>query len=76
MIRDPSDGTVKEMPVDQPAQKSAAATQKPNDTSDLIASTTSGLPFGSTKPEHIERLERSRAKLKRYHETGVWDDET
>lgn len=67
-IRDPSDGTVKENPELNPIEHGIRRGQE------ILDNAFSGLPFGSTKPENLERLERSRAKLKRYHETGVWDD--
>ena len=52
MIRDPSDGSVRDVP---------------NSVSDKTNSV-SGLPAGSTKPEQIERLNKSRAWLKDYHQ--------
>jgi hypothetical protein len=68
MIRDPSDGSVREkIHVDETTGKSAAANQKANAGNDLGMST-SGLPFGSTKPESLERLNKSREWLKNYHE--------
>lgn len=73
MIRDPSDGSVRE--------KSAPAIQAPQHaerlpSSDaagvgadtLISPTTSGLQTGSEKPENLARLEKSRAWLKEYRE--------
>lgn len=52
MIRDPSDGSVRE-------------SSKPNSVSGLTNSV-SGLPDSSTKPENIARLEKSRAWLAQY----------
>jgi hypothetical protein len=59
MIRDPSDGTIKEI------------TPEANDINSLPAKTrseeiTSGLPTASTKPKDLARLEKSREWLKRY----------
>jgi hypothetical protein len=70
MIRDPSDGSVREnlgsTTVDKTANKIAAANQKPNDTSNLLRSTTSGLQTGSSKPENLARLEKAREWMKNY----------
>jgi len=60
VIRDPSDGSVKEI------------TPQANDINEVKVKTpsegiTSGLPFGSTKPENIARLQRSREWLADYH---------
>jgi hypothetical protein len=55
MIRDPSDGSVREKPV------VGIPVTKPD-----IAMPTSGLRAGSTKPENIERLEKSREWLRDY----------
>jgi hypothetical protein len=61
MIRDPSDGSVKEPQkpeVGIPATKSEAGP--------ILDTTTSGLPTGSSKPENIARLEKSREWLRDY----------
>jgi hypothetical protein len=74
MIRDPSDGSVKE------PQKPAPALQAPQNTAErmpnsdaalagagpILDTTTSGLPTGSSKPENIARLEKSREWLENY----------
>jgi hypothetical protein len=73
MIRDPSDGSVRA------PQKPAPAIQAPQHAERLPSSdaagvragpildtTTSGLPTGSSKPENIARLEKSREWLKQY----------
>lgn len=62
MIRDPSDGSVKEI------------TKEANDINRLPAKTVSegiipsGLPTASTRPQMIAKLEKSREWLKTYHE--------
>lgn len=59
MIRDPSDGSVKEITPDANEINTVPAKKLPE-------GITSGLPFGSTKPENIARLERSREWLRKY----------
>jgi hypothetical protein len=73
MIRDPSDGSVREP---QKSAPSFAASQHAEtlpkrepagggaDT--VLETTTSGLPLASSKPENIARLEKSREWLKEY----------
>jgi hypothetical protein len=58
MIRDPSDGSVREHRQEP---------LKSNDVSPKKASFDTGLPTGSQKPKNIARLEASRAWLKDYH---------
>jgi hypothetical protein len=63
MIRDPSDGSVREK------QKVSDTHLKPKtvvETNGLIDAGTSGLPLASTRPENIAKLERSREWLKNY----------
>jgi hypothetical protein len=74
LIRDPSDGSVRE------PQKPAPALQAPQNTAErmpnsdaalagagpILDPTTSGLPTGSSKPENIARLERARQWLENY----------
>lgn len=60
MIRDPSDGSVKEI---TPYANEINAVS-PKTLSKEIAS---GLPTGSTKPEQIARLEESRRWVRDYH---------
>ncbi len=63
MIRDPSDGSLRDVTIDeaneinQLAAKYAAHVTAP-----------SGLPTPSTRPQMQEKLEKSRAWLKDYHE--------
>jgi len=58
MIRDPSDGSVREAP--KPERKQALGfAEKP-------AGEFSGLPTGSAKASQKERLERSREWLQQY----------
>ncbi len=64
MIRDPSDGSVKEKPTGGEGEKMPPISQKPP--------VESGLPFGSTKPENIAKLERSRRQLENYRKTGLF----
>lgn len=63
MIRDPSDGSVKEI---NPAPNEI----KPLATETLSKGIISGLPFGSTKPDKIARLEKSREWLREYRNKG------
>jgi hypothetical protein len=67
MIRDPSDGSVK------PAADARAAgiERRTAGVSPVIDSTTSGLQTGSTKPENIAKLEKSREWLKQYRENPL-----
>ena len=74
MIRDPSDGSVRE------PQKPAPAPSAPHNSGErlpssdaasvgagpVIEATTSGLQTGSTKPENLARLEKSREWLRDY----------
>jgi len=61
MIRDPSDGSVREH---QPKslEKKANGEEKP-----VLSTGISGLRETSTKPENLARLERSRQWLKAYY---------
>ena len=64
MIRDPSDGSVRE-PVEhqaKPLEKQVHVDGKP-----VLDTITSGLQTGSTKPENLARLQRSREWLADYH---------
>jgi len=71
MIRDPSDGSVREPQKSAPAiQASQHAERLPSsDAAGVGAGTvmTSGLPDGSAKPKDIVRLQHSREWLKEYH---------
>lgn len=58
MIRDPSDGSVRHQP--KPLETKPYGVEKP------LAIITSGLPAESTKPDRIERLNKSREWLKEY----------
>jgi len=63
MIRDPSDGSVRDVTapqaneINQLTAKTATSVTAP-----------SGLPTASTKPQMIAKLEKSREWLKSYHE--------
>lgn len=59
MIRDPSDGSVREPEAHPGGAQVDLAPAKPV--------MTSGLPTGSQKPKNIARLEASREWLKDYH---------
>lgn len=72
MIRDPSDGSVKE--ADTACQKSVIEARLQTNPEGLLP--VSGLPLASTKPEHVERLERSRKQLEHFRKTGEWNDAT
>lgn len=75
MIRDPSDGSVREKPKSAPDREMSQNTAERLPSSDAASSgagpildaTTSGLQTGSQKPENIARLEKSREWLKDYH---------
>lgn len=56
MIRDPSDGSVKDL-----AQAIAAGIDRP-----VIETGTSGLPLESRRPAYQEKMERSREWLRKY----------
>jgi hypothetical protein len=77
MIRDPSDGSVR-------PQKPAPDFKAPQNTAErdpsvmpdwagagpVIDPTTSGLQTGSSKPENLARLEKSREWLKQYRDAA------
>jgi hypothetical protein len=58
MIRDPSDGSVRETP------KADMQIHRPKTE---VGIPVSGLPPASTKPQMIAKLEKSREWLKNYH---------
>jgi len=58
MIRDPSDGSVKDLPAKSVREQAGTAPSR--------LGSASGLPFASTKPEQQARLEKSREWLKQY----------
>jgi hypothetical protein len=80
MIRDPSDGSVREKHVDAKAASMSTRAELPSGDKPLMSSTTSGLQTGNGKPENLARLEKSRQWLKDYHagnitpETAIADD--
>lgn len=66
MIRDPSDGTVREVDHQpKPLETKPYASERP-----VLITTTSGLPDASTKPDRIARLEKSREWLKQYRKAA------
>lgn len=67
MIRDPSDGSVRNPA--RPELQSCATTQ-------LLDSNISGLRAPNAKSEYMTRLERSRQQLKNWKETGFWEERT
>jgi hypothetical protein len=75
MIRNPSDGSVRESQKSAPEFSTSHNTGERLQSSDAAATgadtpildtTTSGLQTGSSKPENLARLEKSRAWLKDY----------
>ena len=88
MIRDPSDGSVREpqKPAPGPSASHNSGERLPSsDAASLgagpvIDPTTSGLQTGSTKPEYQARLEKSRKWLADYHagtpQTAIADGES
>lgn len=75
MIRDPSDGSVRTNPHgESPSSRTEQSVREAEGAKHVLETATSGLRTGSQKPESVARLERSREQLKRYHETGKWDD--
>lgn len=72
MIRDPSDGSVREKPVDEKASLEAAMDDKAKRIKDLMSSTTSGLAPLDKDQNDAARLKRSREQLENYKRTGVW----
>jgi hypothetical protein len=77
MIRDPSNGSVREPKKSAlgpcsslPSGESGPAVTPDDsgaDTTPVIDPTTSGLQTGSTKPENIARLKKAREWLEEYH---------
>lgn len=68
MIRDPSDGTVREKlsknnEFNPQTEYSGSYGSKP-----VLETKTSGLPISRAKAEYLERLEKSREWLKQYFE--------
>lgn len=69
MIRDPSDGSVKEITPqaneikDMPAKKLSEGI---TDSGPVIDTSTSGLPITKAKADYLARLEKSRQWLKEY----------
>jgi hypothetical protein len=74
MIRDPSDGSIREPqkpapPVAKPLPSGEAdplVTADCSGAGPILDPTTSGLQTGSSKPENLARLEKSRQWLKDY----------
>jgi hypothetical protein len=75
MIRDPSDGSVRESQKPAPDRRTPQNSAERLPSSDaarfgagpVVDASTSGLQTGSTKPEAIARLEKWRAWLRVYH---------
>jgi len=74
MIRDPSDGSVREPQKPAPDVQTSQNTAERMPNSDaawsgadpVIETTTSGLQTGSSKPENLARLEKAREWIKDY----------
>jgi hypothetical protein len=74
MIRDPSDGSVREPQKPAPgvsasqnlAERDPAVMPDSAGAGPVIDPTTSGLQTGSTKPENLARLEKSKTWLRDY----------
>jgi hypothetical protein len=58
-------GTVT-LPVDEKPFQMSTRNELPSDDKPLMSSTTSGLQTGSTKPENLARLEKSRKFIRDY----------
>ena len=79
MIRDPSDGSVREpqkpAPDFLPPQKSAVRLPSSDaagfGAGPVLDVETSGLPIGSSKPENLARLEKSREWLENYRKNPL-----
>ena len=79
MIRDPSDGSVREPQKPAPDFKASqnTAERDPSVMPDwagagpVIDTTTSGLQTGSSKPENLARLEKSREWLENYRKNPL-----
>jgi hypothetical protein len=75
MIRDPSDGSVREPQKPAPAypgslpsgESDPAVTLDCAGAGPILETTTSGLPLASTKPENVAKLDKSREWLRVYH---------
>ena len=67
MIRDPSDGSVREKPFSKHNEFNPER-EYPGSygAGPVIETTTSGLQTGSTKPENLARLEKSRKFIRDY----------
>jgi hypothetical protein len=61
MIRDPSDGSVRE-----PQKEEPSILKAPTDAGPVIDANTSGLPTGSSKPENIARVQRGHEWIRDY----------
>lgn len=61
MIRDPSDGSVKEKP-----DIGIPRSERP-----VLETATSGLPISKAKAEYLARLEQSREWLQNYHQRSA-----
>jgi hypothetical protein len=71
MIRDPSDGSVREpkkrLIKDRPTEPwERLGSFRSTESGSVVDPTTSGLQTGSSKPENLARLEKSRDWLKDY----------
>lgn len=64
MIRDPSDGSVREEPVDEKPASVSTRNELPSDDNALMSPTTSGLPLA--KPGNVAKLDKSREWLTDY----------
>lgn len=66
MIRDPSDGSVREVTPEEDKLLRKALVASGTVVQPVLDTATSGLQSGSAKPENIARLEKSREWLKNY----------
>jgi len=66
MIRDTSDGSVRDVEALKRQQEQMRECSPPTQENSTLAKYRSGLPLGSSKPENIARLEKSRGWLRDY----------
>jgi len=77
MIRDPSDGSVREQSEEHsklrppPGSLNSRTTAARQPVGPVIDTTTSGLQTGSSKPENLARLEKSREWLENYRKNPL-----
>ena len=67
MIRDPSDGSVREKSIEELDRHIGDQAPRPTDTGPVIDTSTSGLPITKVKSDYLARLAKSHEWLKDYY---------